>query len=223
MTDERNIVGKLSCQYDDKPIIQALLQLIPGWGAADTLLQRRADEIRSERIFTFFEELASGTQSLTQELIQEEDFLHSYFCTLRAVINTRRREKIKLFAKLLDSSIDPVFSVSPDEYEELLSILDEISLREFNALYKLMKFEVSNPIQKDQSILQNAKEYWEQYRNSITEEIGIPLESFNAFMAKTERTGLYTRITGMYWDYSGDIGKTTTLLSRLIALLKLQD
>ena len=48
---------------------------------------------------------------------------------------------------------------------------------------------------------------------------GVPDESFNALMAKLERTGLYLKITGNYLDYSGDIGTTTPLLARVIALV----
>lgn len=223
MSSEENIVGKLSLRYSDKPILQALLQLLPGWGSADTLLQKRADEIRSERLHVFFEEIANGNSELTEELIQTEDFLHAYFCTLRAAINTRRKEKIRLFAKLLDSSIDSALSVSSDEYEELLSILDELSLREFNALVKLMVHEKANPVNEGQNLLQNSKKYWEEFKKDIIQDLGVSLESFNAFMAKIERTGLYTRITGMYYDYAGDIGRTTPLLSRLIALVKIKN
>ena len=220
MTNELNIVGSLSCQYSDRPLLQALLQLVPGWSSADTLLQRRANEIKSERLKVFFHELSQGNQELTEELIQTEDFLHSYFCTLRAAINTRRREKIKIFAELLDSSLNVSFSVGPDEYEELLKVLDEISFREFKALKKLYESEKSNPIQENQNQLQNAQQYWQNYKREVSAELGIPDESFNAFMAKIERTGLYTRITGNYLGYAGDIGRTTPLLRRLIDLIE---
>lgn len=220
MTEDTNIVGQLSIRYADNPIIQALLQLIPGWSSADTLIQRRANEIRAERIKVFFDELAQGRQVLTEELIQTEDYLHSFFCTLRATVNTRRREKIKLYARLLDSTLDPSLSVSSDEYEELLNVLDEISHREFVALMKLSELESYHPIQENQNQLQNTQTYWDDFKNSVIENLGVPEESFKSFMAKMERTGLYFRIIGNYWDYSGDIGRTTQLFTRLTELIQ---
>ena len=82
------VIGKLAEYYNNKPTIRSLLQIVPGWGSADTLLQERANEIRSERMRTFFDELAAGKQELTDNLINSEDFLHSYFCTLKAALNT---------------------------------------------------------------------------------------------------------------------------------------
>jgi hypothetical protein len=89
------MIGSLSVQYSNRPALKALLKLVPGWSSADTLLQKRADEIKGDRLKVFFEELAQGRRELTDEVIQTENFIHSYFCTLRAALNSRQREKIK--------------------------------------------------------------------------------------------------------------------------------
>lgn len=219
MHESPNMLGKLSVYYSKKPLIQSLLKLVPGWSSADTLLQKRANEIKNDRLKVFFDELALGRQELTDELIQTEDFLHSYFCTLRAVLNSRQREKIKLFARLLDSSLEPTLQVSSDEHEELLSILEEITLREFAILNDLRKRELAHPQQHGQNDLQLACGYWDEFRQATIQNFGIPPESFNAFMARLERTGLYLRITGTYLDYAGDMGTTTPLLARLVQLV----
>lgn len=219
MTEDENIVGNLSTLYSDKPVIRSLLQLIPGWAAADTLLIQRANEIRSDRLRTFFDELASGKFALTEEVVREEDFLHSYFCTLRAVTSTRQREKIKLFARLLDSSFSPEKSSSVDEFEEMLDILDGISLREFAVLYELHQLESSHLQKEGENNLQHTLHYWNTFKDLIVTKYDVPEHSFNAFMAKIERTGLYLRITGGLLDYSGDVGNTTPLFSRLLELV----
>lgn len=217
-----NIVGELSKFYSDKPVIRSLLQLIPGWGTADTLLQQRANEIRADRMHVFFDELANGKHELTEELIKSEDFLHCYFCTLRAVLNTRQREKIIMMARLLGSSLANLINTSTDEYEELLTILDVVSLREFNALLILFNFEQSNPKQEEQNELQNVNSYWESFKSQVISSLGISENTFPAFMAKMERTGLYLRFTGGFFDYSGDKGRTTALFSRLLQFIKEQ-
>lgn len=219
MTKPQNMIGKLSVQYSNRPAIKALLKLVPGWSAVDTLLQKRADEIKSDRLKVFFDELAQGKHELTDELIQSDSFLHAYFCTLRAAMNCRQHEKIQNFARLLDSSLDPALHVSEDEHEELLTLLEEITLREFAILRDLRNRELAHPPQEGESTLQHTWRYWNDFRAVTVETYGIPEESFNAFMARLERTGLYLRITGNYLSYSGDIGTTTPLLARVIALI----
>ena len=219
MPESPNIIGQLAIQYSNRPAIKALLKLIPGGSSADTLLQKRADEIKGDRVKVFFEELAQGKRELTDDLIQTEDFLHSYFCTLRAALNCRQREMIKNFARLLDSSLDPMLQVSSDEHEELLTILEEITVREFAILSDLRNRELAHSWKEGENALQHALRYWGEFKTTIVEAYDVPAESFNAFMARLERTGLYLRITGNYLDYSGDIGTTTPLLARLILLV----
>ena len=45
-------IGELAVYYKNNSKIRALLQLIPSWSVADTLLQQRADEIKRERMRT---------------------------------------------------------------------------------------------------------------------------------------------------------------------------
>jgi transcriptional regulator of NAD metabolism len=217
MPESPNIIGQLAIQYSNRPAIKALLKLIPGGSSADTLLQKRADEIKDDRVKVFFEELAQGKRELTDDLIQTEDFLHSYFCTLRAALNCRQREKIKNFARLLDSSLDPMLQVSSDEHEELLTILEEITVREFAILSDLRNRELAHSWKEGENALEHALRYWGAFKTTTVEAYVVPAESFNAFMARLERTRLYLRITG-YYDHS-DIGATTPLLARLILLV----
>lgn len=219
MQETPNMIGQLSVQYSNRPVIRALLNIVPLWSSADTLLQKRADEIRADRLKTFFEELAQGKHELTDELIQTESFLHSYFCTLRAALNSRQREKIRHFARLLNSSFDPTLRVTSDEHEDLLSILEEITLREFAILNDLRNRELEHPKREGDNDLQHARRYWDDFKAATIQTYSVPAESFNAFMARLERTGLYLRITGMYLDYIGDVGTTSPLLARLVHLV----
>jgi NRPS condensation-like uncharacterized protein len=213
-----SLVGKISESYSNKPYIQSLLKLLPYWGAPDTLLQKRADEIRIDRMRAFFDELAIGQHELTEDLIQSEDFLHCYFSTIKAALNTRRRDKIRMMARLLNSYLSPSMNTTTDEYEELLAVLDAISFREFNVLHSLYQLEQSNP--GDENNLGNINKYWEEFKDKVMAEVKIPQKSLSAFMAKIERTGLYLRITGGFYDYEGDKGRTTPLFGRLLAFIK---
>jgi len=118
--------------YDRNPAVRALVQLVlPVAGSiADTLAATAWQNIRHERMRTFFDELAKGEDDLTPELIKSEDFLHCYFATVRAATNTRRREKIRLLAQLLRSAMTGEDVASVDDYEEYLGVLDDLHFRE---------------------------------------------------------------------------------------------
>ena len=219
MQEPPNMIGQLSVKYSNKPVIRSLLCIVPGWSSADTLIQKRADEIKADRLKTFFEELAEGKHELTDELIQTEDFLHSYFCTLRAALNCRQREKIKHLARLLSSSFDPTLQVTPDEHEEILSILEEISLREYAILNDLRSRELAHPRIEGENELQHASKFWKEFKSVTIDTFGVPAESFNAFMTRLERTGLYVKISGSFIGYTGNVGTTTPLLARLTQLV----
>lgn len=219
MSQDTNVVGTLACIYHDAPVMRALLQLIPNWAVADTLLQQRVNEIRSDRVRTFFDELGQGRNELSDDLIQKEEFLHRYFCTLRAAVNTRQREKIRLLARLLKNSMADDMPSATDEFEEQLAALEAITLREFSVLRCLRELETANPQTPGENELQNANRYWHSFKMQSMKTCSISEDSFAAFMARLERTGLYLRITGAFLDYTGDVGRTTPLFARLLCFI----
>ncbi len=208
-----NAIAKLSMEYIERPVIRALLQVIPFWGTADTLLQHRAEEIRSERIRFFFDELAKGKHELTEELINSNDFLHCYFKTLRAALNTRQHEKIKMFARLLNNSANNEMFVDADEYEDFLDILDTVSFREFVLLEILRKYEVSTTSKREQLI--KIRSYWSLFKSEVIDKLKIPEAEFNAYMSRLERTGLFQKLGGTIFGNDGNFGTTTQLFARL--------
>ena len=131
----------------EQPESRSLIQLIPaGIGSAlDVALINKIQEIRKDRLKSFFDELGTGEIELTKNLIESEDFLHCYFSTIKAAINTRIREKIKMFARLLKSSTLPNLIANTDEYEEHLKILDDLSFKELRILILLDKYESRYP------------------------------------------------------------------------------
>ena len=151
MSTSSNPIGNLSLWYRDKPITQSLLKLVIGGGSLDTLLQKRASEIKADRLKEFFDELEQGDIALTEELVETEQFLHSFFCTVQAVTKTRQREKIRMFARILRTSIDPNMLTIPDECEELIATLENLSLREFAVLNTLYRLELARIFHKSMS------------------------------------------------------------------------
>jgi hypothetical protein len=215
-----NHIGRLSEQYSNKPALRSLLQLIPGWGSADVLLQHRADEIHADRLRTFFNELGEGKHELTEELIQSEDFLHCFFMTTRAALNTRQRDKIKMFARLLSASLTPGSYSSTDEYEEYLGILDDLSCREIKILTMLDNYESRFTKSSRENEIQRAHLFWELFTDELENNIGIHKDELIGVLTRLARTGCYEILIGGYTDTGGTgVGKLTHTYFRLKNLI----
>lgn len=212
-------------RYEQQPLIRALVQLIPlGFGsAADTALVTVLNKVREERARAFFDELAKGRIALTQEQIANEDFLHAYFATARAALNTRRQEKIQLFGRLFTHYCQAAGFTNTDTYEEILAVLDDLTLRELQVLILLRDFETNNPILPGQNALQRATQFWASFLYRAEAEIGIPKAEFPGYFGRLNRTGLYQTFVGGFWDYTGDMGYTTPNFERFLRFLGLHD
>ena len=178
--------------------IRALAQLVPfGIGAAiDTSLDIEIMKYREERVRTLFDELNRGKIQLTDELIHSENFLHSYFATVKAALNTRRRKKIRMFARLLNTaaSTDMLSNIEGvDEYEELCSILDELSLREMMVLFALEKYEERH-YREGKFDTSGNKSADQGYFGEVVKEIfgeEIPDNELSGIVTRLNRTGCY--------------------------------
>ena len=232
-TNAPSTLAKIAEAYQNNPVVRALIQLamapIPyGIGSAvDAALTAAVENMRSERLRVFFDELASGSTSLTEERIQKQDFLHAYFCTLKAAMNTRRAEKIRLFARLL-SNATLLDQIGTDTFEEYLHILDELSTREMRLLVLLKKIEDDHPPQlimegkepKIENDLQRANRLWPQFEVAAEEELQIDRNQLGSILTRLNRTGFFETFVGAYLGYSGGRGKTTPFFSQFLAWIQ---
>jgi len=90
--------------YVKKSWVRALMQLLGTCtlgvaSAADAGLVTQIQNMQEDRLRAFFEELDKGNVALTDEIIKSENFLHAFFATTKASLNTRRKEKIRMFAR----------------------------------------------------------------------------------------------------------------------------
>lgn len=205
-------------RYERNPVVRALVQLIPYGAVFDVALTTIISNIREDRARTFFDELAKRDFPLTEEEIQSEDFLHAFFATSKAALNTRRREKIRLFARLLHNyGSNPTES---DEFEEHLSILDDLSYREFQVLLLLKQFEDANPQRQDENEIARTNRFWQNFQSEVAKKLEIPTQEINGVLARLNRTGLYETFTGAVWGYKGHRGGLTSNFYRFIQKLK---
>lgn len=217
-----NYLEKTCEKYDDSPLIRVLMQLIPfGIGSAiDVGISSNAKRIKEVRQREFFNELAGGSLILDENLINSEDFLHCFFSTYKYAIDTRQKEKIKMFARLLKSSLNESAFSDTDEYEEYNQILDELTYREFQMLVKLDEFEKNFPLKQDENDLQRLERFWDQYKKELIEELKVPEDEIDSMMIRLNRTGCYEIFAGSYMmDIAGGKGKITPTFRRLRKLV----
>lgn len=217
-------INSLIIKYERSSILRALVQLIPmGVGSAlDTGIMTHVNNIRADRLKILFLKLESIEAVLTEQDIQNEDFLHAYFITTRAVVNTRRREKIELLARLFTTFVHSKKFAEIDDYEEMLDILDDVHYREFKILLILQKFEEKNPIQEGQNGLQRSWTFWSDFIKEVEEQFKIDKIEINACLSRINRTGLYQPFIGGFHGYSGDQGYLTPLFYKLLNKLRNQ-
>jgi len=208
-------------KYENNRVIRGLIQLIPFGigGAVDVVLTKTIEKIQEERANTFFDELSSGNIVVDERLLESEDFLHAYFSTAKYALNTRRREKIRMFANLLKSSLIESEISDIDEYEDYLNVLDELSYRELLALNMLDKYSLIAK-ENGQNDLQRTGIFWEEFENRLSQELHISTEQVPDFMNRIARTGCYEMFTGSYLGYTGGRGKLTPTFKKLKQFIK---
>lgn len=203
-------------RYENNRVIRGLIQLVPfGVGSAiDLVLTKTLENIQAERASAFFDELAIGDVVVNEKLLESEDFLHAYFATTKYALNSRRREKIRMFARLLKSSLLEEDISNIDEYEDFLKILDELSYRELLALKVLDEYS-PYPRAEKQNDLQWTDNFWSDFERRLAEELSIPENQVTDFMNRIARTGCYETFAGTYANYTGGKGKLTPTYHRL--------
>ncbi len=216
-------ITKIIEGYNKNPVLKGLSQILPyGIGSGvDAVLATTLQNIHSKRKKEFFDELSSGDIELTSDLLESEDFLHCYFATAKYALNSRRKEKIMMFARLLKSAtLDNSFSCT-DEYEEYLSILDELSFRELSILYKLHQFESNYPQLDGETDIDRANRFWDLFLKDLIEQLGISEKEIDSLLIRLTRTGCYEKCVAFMGTTK--VGKLTPTFYKLIRLTQGND
>jgi hypothetical protein len=127
----------LAESYNSNEILRNLIKLIPHGSIIDNKLANFYTKEKERRLKIFYDELANGNIQLTEEVIQTDDFIHKYYITLKAVLETRRNEKIQYFARLLKNSESQLVNNVIDYYEDFIKVLDDLTYQELFVLTKL--------------------------------------------------------------------------------------
>ena len=212
---------KFARVYEKNPLLKALVQIVPYCGPIiNSAIGAELNYINAERTKAFFDELLDGKIELTPELIKTEDFLHCYFATVNAALHTRRREKIKMYARLLCSGVSTKDISRTDEYEEYLCILSELSYREITVLCLLDEYEANNPAKQGENNAQQVDRYWDAFRNDMVKRLSISDEDINPIIVRLQRSGCFESLTGKVFQNIEQAGVLSAFYYKLKGLVK---
>mgnify|MGYP006911566671 CR=1 FL=1 len=230
-------LDKLLQKYPtDNPWVKAIMAFFPITSSIDAWLTSRLDTIARERIEAFLDELINNNVDLTPELIESEDFLHCFMKTIQAVLHTRRREKIRFFARLLSSSVVENLINDVNEFEDYLSILDDLSYRELTILFLLDEwqaraetvYKIKYPREPnngltDYKLLNDAQRshvIWGEFKNDLKIKLDIPENEIDSLFFRIVRTGCYEIFAGKYMGPLDSEGQLTPLYYHLKKLIQ---
>jgi hypothetical protein len=173
--------------------------------------------LRKVRMRTFGNELIELNIGPSEEEVKSREFMEGFLATASRVVNTKREEKIKLFARLFKSYWDDKqFDLdSYDKYEEDLAIVDELGHREFFVLVVLDEFESKNPLEPGANRLQRAQKFWPEFESKVAKALDITVDEVQAYLQRLTRSGLYQPIVGTYLNYAGGRGYLTPRFEKL--------
>jgi len=209
-------------RYEHNPKLHALMALVvslsPPVGMLEAAVLTSFQKIRSERQRELFDALDQGGIELTDELIQQEDFIQAFLATARAADRTRQRQKIQLFAQLLNALVSRRNGLDANEHEELLRVLEELSPQEFASLVLLRQHEQAVERKNGETNPQWIFRFWEDAKHDLEKKLGISSSELEGFLTRLTRTGFYRREIGFIGE-AKEIGCTTPNFTRFLSML----
>ena len=148
--------------------------------------------------------------------------MQRFVATARAAMRTRRVEKIRMLARLLVRGTFGELRVEDDEYDELLGIVEELSVREFQLLVLLQQYEDATPRTPQENWLQWNSKFWADFLEEAAQMLETTTDEVIDRLFRLTRTGCYRIVPSGYWDYRGDHGFTTKTFRKITKILRSQ-
>jgi hypothetical protein len=219
MDKEESWLDKAFALHERALLYHVLLRLDPATAAVG-IVSAGLYELWKWKSELFASRLIELNINPPAERLREREFLEALAATLRRVQNAVSDDKIRSFADMFATYYEGGCFQSIDHFDEYLSILDELSVREFQVLIILYKYEHNNPLE-GRNPLQRATAVWGSFQEEVECKVGIQRSQLPATLTRMQRTGLYETITGAYLDYTGGKGCLTPLFNDFISTLKI--
>lgn len=230
---DKNIVEKsaekFSEHYDENPLTALLLTTlslaVPQISIGKEMIDRAVTKIQKECFQTLIDELAKGEKLLTPEIIETEEFIHSFLVVYRAALNTYQREKIRRFARILFASITHD-ELASDKFKSYVAILEKLTETDLTVLMILKELEDTHPICYITDEVTNKTfvaswDRWNSYEEKLIRQAKLRLDiSENLLYSKLyqlQSTGLYSQWDNLFYVSSPAYrGLTTEMFTDFI-------
>src|SRR6185437_5846489 len=178
-----------------------------------------------EKKFEYFlDEVQRGTANLSNKSFNEYEILHAAYSTQLALLKIRQNEKIAILAQLFSSYFNKIckdnskIEVYSDNYEQLLLIIEQVSLEEWQILLILYEWE-----QEKASHNTNIEINWNSFLEKVKYKIGLDKDYVLALLTRLNATGLCIKAS-MGVNFSGTlfIEKLTPIFYKLVEFMELK-
>jgi hypothetical protein len=218
-----DMTRKMVEAYQRSPVLRILVKLNPALAAAEAGILGTYSYFMHQRLMSFAAEFTTLGINVSEADATSKEFFDAYASTARRVLSESRESKIRLFAHLFAEFLRGERLTSIDLYEEHLSILEDLSEREFRLLLLLRRHEAGCPPREGENILQRANRFWPEFAREATEKLNIPAGHLEPMLDRLSRTGLYQTCVGGFWDYTGGRGYITANFDHFCSALGIRD
>lgn len=176
-----------------RTLARAAAQLIPlGIGSAlEVFISGLAESERERRLEVLFDEMERSGR-VDEATLRRVPFLRRFLVTARAAAHTQREAKIRLFARLLVAELPiPEGDTDADAFEEMLRVLDDLSVRELRVLGCLERFERAHPRPPGVDPITHIDSYWATFAGEAAPIMGVAPRDIDIVLQRIARSGLY--------------------------------
>ena len=186
--ENTDVLYGLVKRYENNQIIKPLIQLIPmGIGSAiDTAIGQKWQKMIEGRLDALLDEMNKNKGVIGIDHAHSENYIHCFMKVVQLTVGTRRYAKIRMFARLLNSVVTGVGGYETvDEFEEYLSLLEELSYREMEILLLIEEFQETNGVEWV-SDMQNK---WKRFTTDIAKDLNLSLGELDMVLMRLNRIG----------------------------------
>ena len=156
--------------------------------ALRTALDKVIKTYRNNKFDKLIKRLETGEISLTDNELQSDDFIACFIKTIDAIDKAISKEKVAILENLFINGIETqVIRNTPTLYEETLSIISDLSIREIEILFILSEELSIEEAQEESTIVLERNQ---KAKKRICQRYNISAVYTAALLHRLERTGL---------------------------------
>lgn len=197
------------------------LDLFTSWAIGsgiDAIVAAGARKLQLKRLHKLLDELEELGVQVTEEQVKSDDTMHVLLRTIDVATCAARGEKTRLLARMLGEYLEQGVIKTVDEYEEMLSLVDDLSWRELHVIVILRQEEVK--LERVGAESPWRTEDWNRFIARVEDETGVSVDHLPGFLTRLSRTGLCKPVTGAYVSYVGGHYVTTPNLDSFMEMLE---